>query len=315
MTTRLPRSHGFPPPTGRFGALLEEDKAGEGSTETPIEEPKPPTGGGGEDGVRLSRKEYDELVAARGERDLLKPKVSELEGVWQDVEAIIRSDTTPEKKSASTRKILARAKYSSEQIEDYIAQTFGQEGHSSRGKPDREGEDSAGEELRRLRGEVENDRLQSLNDRMSLHLDRALDSHPEVTKLIADVKASQGEDAATALAEVLREEVDVKTKALLRDRKAKAGRFEPSMIDATVPEAAKAIVKKYRSVMPDVSKIGKSGETDSGEDEFLATKPVPPPKYKNGMHMGTAHEQALEFTKDSLRRMSAEAGRGGSSQI
>jgi hypothetical protein len=265
--------------------------------------------------ISLTREEYDRLTAARTELEQVKPKVAradELEKVWQDVESTLKADVDPSVREQSTRRILQRAGYSADQIEGYVKQTFGEEEEAPK-------KDDDNAELRRRLEAAERNahesRTHQLRETLDRGIDSALDQDQDWSKLLGKLKDSRGDDGLKKARETITQDIQERTLAALRDRKAVTGKFEEAWIQEESVKAAKAVFTKYRTVIGDINLIGRSPETDSGEDEFLSSAPVPRPTFQKGMKVGDAQNAVRSFALDSLSRAAADLGSGDRSAI
>jgi hypothetical protein len=263
--------------------------------------------------IRLSKEEYDTLTAARSELEHLKPKaqkVEELEQVWRDVESTLKSDVADDVREASTRRILARAGYNPEQIESYVKATF-----SESGTPAEQAENNLKEKVEEAQKTANEVRIRQLRETLDRSIDSSLDSDPDWSKLFSRFQTSRDEKSLKQARETIAGEIQERTLSLLRERRALTGQFQEAWIGEETAKSAKAVFAKYRTVIGDVSLLGRAPETDSGEDEFLSQTPIDKPHYKPGMKMGDAEKALRNFAIDSLSRAAVEAGTGGRSAV
>lgn len=327
----LASSAGTVYPSSRFpGPLFSPDGDGAGGNGPPLppgggtgtrgdEAAKGATGGDGEMKTQLTKAQSD-LVAAQA-------KVKELEGqgvenedlrkAFKDVRAIVRGEGTDAEKESATRRTMARVGYTNAEIDSYLKKQ-GVEPTPKGGKggraEDGEGEDGDGE-LRRSIQDLDQRTRRLQYDDIVATMSKALqgvDSHPEVGTLVAEVRKAHGDEAAKNLAEILREQAESAAKVSLASRWKASGLSEipKEWIVEEVTKALPGLIRKHRSVMPNLSKLGK-GETGGGEDSafaaFLDEKAPEPPSYKPGMSLSDAEEQLGAYTRDTLRRGAAAA--------
>ncbi len=125
-----------------------------------------------------------------------------------------------------------------------------------------------------------------------------------------DLKAARGDKAYETALPSIRQEIRDATVQRLKDRKNRLN--APSIQDAWIREealeAAKAVTARYQTVIGDVSLIGRSPDTVSGEDEFLrTTKPLAVPSVKTAAGQwkapGDIQADAHNWTADAMSRL------------
>lgn len=322
----LTPSRAFSPacPVGRFGPLLSPDgeAGGAGTTTADKEAPgeKKDSTGGGEDGVRLTKEEFAKLTLASSERDGLKTKVEGLEKVRGHVQKLMRQDTPDEDKKASVTEVLRDGGYSQQQIDAYL-KGIGLTGGGKKGESgkQREGGEDEGdglrEELQKTQDSMREQNRQFLQSKLDDAIEHSLDTHSEVQARFKDIKEQfKGTDAEKEAAvqnarSILQGEIENETKRIIRAEHERYGRVDPKGFGKMTQEATKATIKKFHSVIP--ASLGRSAETDSGEEEFLNSKPVEFPKAgKTKLADGLA--QIEKAAEDTLTRAAMEAGRSAS---
>lgn len=272
------------------------NNSGGGGTPEPKKEPTPtstptPTGGG-----MLSESE-----------------VTRLRTLERDTQLLMRTDTDPTRREAAARNVLKESGYTPEQIERWIDE---RRTPSSPRSQDSQDEVDPNEELRAGLSQVHQEatevRVQQIKTMMDGAQVRHMGADSEVGQLLKDLGTLHGTQAGERIPKVtkyLKDRIMKETIEELSIQKGR-GRLDFGWISPTMEKVAKRVTEEYRAALPDLSMIGRSGETDLGEEEFLKSTPVPAPTYQKGQSFGEGHQKVLGFMTDSLSRLAASGGDG-----
>lgn len=234
-------------------------------------------------------------------------EVQRLQAIAEASSLLLRTDTAPQKREQAIRFLMEQNGYTAEQIEGYMQQAAPQAPAGQEQQPNElvQAVQETQEATRQLR-------VSHMRQSMDQALEREFDSKAEVGVLLGQLKSYQGEKHdREKLLPILREKIRREALDRLKLRRAKVGSFQEGWIPEEVSAAAKAVAEEYRTVIGDVSLIGASPETVSGEDEFLKSTPVKAPEFKAGMNHGEAQALAHSFTADALSRLTYAGGEGG----
>lgn len=295
------------------GDSAGEGKSGEGGRGSSA----PSAGGGGGDSSSDKGLSPEEARALRTELEKEKKTNQDLSEVWEQMQKALRADTSNEEREAAVRKVMKRAGYSEKQINEYLSPEAPEEPEEPE-KPARrkaqpeEGEDNLAELSKAAARDAQQARLEVLQERFEKAMDRAFDGETDLGKLLAGVKEAKGEKAFKTFLESVREEVGEAAQRAMIDRRRREQRFEASWVAEEVKKAAEKTEKKYRPVIADLNKVGRSPETEAGE-AFLKSEPVKAPKYPVSGEKGVAVSQGKiklkEYTEDALTRLAVSGGR------
>ena len=176
-------------------------------------------------------------------------------------------------------------------------------------------------ELTSLRQEVEtlrqgqfSQRRMTLEKQLSESIDHELKSS-DFGKLYERISKEEGQAKADAFLDKVRKSVYDDSKSWMNSQYEKLGVFDDNWVRKSAALATKQLLDVYRPVIGANPALGKAPETDAGEAEFLASKPVDPPApFGDGGDPGKAQEQLRAFSQDRLRRAFAE-GRGKTTSV
>ena len=290
---------------------------------TPNEQPK--TGV-----VTLGTKEYEELMKARVEAEPTRTETEQLRKAWESTQKVLRADTDEPTRERAMRQLMAQVGYSPEQIEDYFTPDDSPEGEKeepveppSRNKkssktveaPDNSELESIKAELEALKNQSNQNQIKRLSERLDAAIVSSLGGQEDINKILSNVQKKKGEDAAKSRRELFKKEVETEAKQALLTRRTREGRFDEGWVDEETRKAAEAVAAKYRSVIETADLIGRGSDTDSDNELFLKSKPVPPPSYKPGMQVTDAQAALRSFTEDLLKRESLQAKQSDGSSV
>lgn len=253
-------------------------------------------GGGGK--IELTRKEYDDLVAARSTADTYKKEVETYKKRWDNVDGIVKGKD-PADIDRRTRQLYADAGYTMQQIDEMMKGTIEAETQAPQGKKGRaaeeddEGPSELDQKLDTLSQNVESltkaqqedwyrRHTQMLNEQTGQALDSSRELRTMLDTLVkfrlpesSDQQAVQ--EYQTPIRQEVREEVLRAVKAALREEQSRSGQqWNPNWMVTLVPKAAQDAVKKAvesRSrYLPDPSKLG----IGSAPNPYLDAQGRPP---------------------------------------
>ena len=126
--------------------------------------------------------------------------------------------------------------------------------------------------------------------------------------MVESLTRINGEAAVTALQERIRRTALQN----LSDRKARAGRLDPSWVSEETAKATKQEMASLRSVIGDPNRLGRSTETESDRDFLIRkTKPVPQPTASRR----TTEADMDKWLNDELLRAANADGAGSPNRI
>lgn len=293
--------------------------------------PAPETGGGGEAQIPLSRAEYDKLMRQASKAQELEGRVKEAEQDWGHVRNLLRPGGDPSQVEDSIRKVMLKEGYSPEEVEEYIEEQRQDDGGGydddeyDANDGDEELDDAeqfivnTREEISQLKAhsqQIERNRLEGLlNENVIMSLDRRSELGKLVEALAPSLAEEGGEtDKVQELRRTLLGDVKRETLERLRIRRIReGGRWNDSWIQEEAANAAKSVHGKYRLIVPNPSKLGRSSDFSAEQDYVTNTQPVKAPEYKRGMNPADVSREARGWAVDQLLRASAEAERGSKS--
>ncbi len=272
---------GTPPPTGGGTPPAPEVKP---------QTPSTPTGGG--------------LVDAS--------EVARLRNLERDTQLMMRTDTDPVRREQAARNVLKESGYTPEQIEAWIDQRRAPSSPRGSEPEETDPNEDIRQGLSQVHQEATEVRVQQIKYMMDQARSASMGESSEVGKLLKDLGTMHGERAGERIPKVteyLKNRIMKETIEELSLKKGR-GKLDFSWIGPTMEQVAKRVTEEYRAALPDLAMIGRSGETDSGEEEFLKSTPVPAPTYKKGQSFGEGHQKVKSYVADSLSRLAATGGEG-----
>lgn len=277
-----------------------------GDAKPPVSPPPANQGGGSngaDKGTSNQAKEYEEIIEAN--KVLFDPAVSD------------------ERKIAATRKILSKAHgWDDAKIDQYLQDTFGNpsdtgdDADSNRPTPNqqpnrREGESEEAKRLKELEAQNFAIRRRNLERDINDNIDSQVRANDNVTKFIKNIERIKGKDGLSEAKKKLEDRVKAETIRILEQQKAeRRGYFDEGWIPGAAKKAADTVVSEYLSVIGDLDRLGRTPETVTGEQEFLKSKAVEPPKYTKGMRLGDADTAIRNFNVDALSRLALSTDSG-----
>lgn len=322
------------PLTARFNRPAD-DAGGE----TPAEKSPESKGGAAADEVKLSRKDYDDLIA-------LKTKVpeltSQLEGatkVRTAMHRIIKGEGTPAEKSAAMTELLSDAGYTAEQIAEYMKTNAPSSRGNGKGRgrrqeveDDEDEEDEADprdQEIAELKAQTQQlsqaqkeTRLRELRSILGTQTTAVLTGkNTALGKVMAALTAnSEGLEGAELegidyTRAQIREELERKTIERVNLRRQKhGGNVDENWFAEEAAKAGEEVARKYRPLVIGLpSRIGRSPDTEDGTEQLLTSEPVKAPKYEKGLNTETAKASLTNWAADMLGREAAKESRNGKS--
>lgn len=285
-----------------------------------------PQQGGGESQIPLSRAEYDNLMRQASRVQELESKVKESEQEWGHVRNLLRPNADPDQVANSIRRVMSKEGYSSEEIEQYIAEQQGDVEEDAPPIEDMNENSEAVEFVRSTTSEIQNlkesnkkierDRLEGI---LNNTVDSTIDEETDLGKLITALAPSlQEEEGGTERVEylynTLLSEVKRETLERLRVRRIReGGRWSDRWIQEEAANAAKSVHGKYRAIYPNPSKLGRASDFSAEQDYVTNTQPVKAPEYKRGMNPADVSRESRSWAVDQLLRASVDAERSSKS--
>lgn len=282
-----------------------------------------PQAGGGPEKISVTREEYEQFVAAKSQLSGLAGEKKVLEERWNDAQKLLRTDLPAAETEAAMRRVMAAAGRSPEEIESQLASLRGDtEEEEPRSRRGREGDDEVTatvkrqqQELEQLKSQAQKNREAGLRSVLDLSVKSALDTNKDLDTLVRKLASVQDDDGtktaeiASSIRATFRGEVtDALKKRLARRRVEAGGQWDDSWIELEGPAAAKEVVAKYRTLIGDPSKLGRSSDAETGYESLISSKPVPAPKWKPGMNETNAGNDIRGWAVDSLLRGAVETG-------
>lgn len=276
------------------------------------------------DVIQLPRAEYEKLVKAGGQSETLEAKLKEVSSNWDQARTLFsKEQQDPTKLAEATRFMLKSAGYSDAEIEAHLApepepEPQPQPTPNGRGRPAAAPADdprltSMEQQIKALQQEHGQSRLTQLQGMFDTNLDRALDSNPELATLMKSFVGLRGTEDPSAMKaatdevrSTLRDELDRTLRERLRVRRSSSGNaWRDEWIGEEAVEAAKAVYGKFKRIVGDPSRLGRTPETIN-EDSSIHTKPpVPVPEYKPGVRVPEAKAGVERAITDAFLRMAA----------
>jgi hypothetical protein len=279
------------------------------------------------DTIPLSRAEYDKLLKQSTESEALRLKLKSAEEDLGHVNTLLRPGSDPSASEASVRRLMARTGYSSAEIEDYIRstretpETPEPKGRGS--QDDDEDESEAAQFVQQTRASLEELREATrrqdrnrLEGQMKEALNGTLDSRTDLGKLYKAISQSrdsegQGETETANLRETLLSDVRRETLDRLRARRLQSGgAWRDEWINEEAAKAASAVYGKFKLLVPNPSRLGRTEDLTDEQAYVSQNKPVSAPVWKKGKSMDEVSKEAHDWAVDTLLRASVDAERG-----
>lgn len=245
---------------------------------------------------------------------------TELEAKLAELEAdrkLLFSKQAPETPEAvdrlklATRKALASAGYSAQEIDEEIDRTFGEP----------QVEDTPQPETRRGPQISENPQrdptahltAQVVKQFFSTAIDQGIDGNKDLTKFFEYAKGKRGPEVATRQREEWKGQIEQEMRAMISERLKLAGsrNLELSWFNEFNGKAAQKVADKVKMYLGDPNELGKASGADGGSNPFVdylgrTRQPVTAPKYREGMEGGELDKQVAERMTDRFVRAIAE---------
>ena len=288
-----------------------------------------------DEGIRLSKADYEALIQAKTERENLRKEVEGARTSYKRALGVLSPTADPAASLEDTKAILKEAGYTPDQVRQYEETVLKPQAPAGdKGKPKgkarddgpMEGDDDTLSEMKKdledLKRQKAEDRYAYLTGQLKTSSRNSLDKNKDLGTLIdklvslhpdEDGKADERKEqvSQTLLGEIEREAQD-----RLRERRTKMrGAWDDGWIKEEAEAAAKAVYGKYKSMVGDVSRLGPSSDSVGAEDLFLKQKPVPEPVYKRGIKPADLDKQVGDWAQDQLLRAAATAGTKGATRV
>lgn len=295
----------------------------------------PEKGGGESAGIQLSRKEYDEMKEALQAGKAAAEHAAKLEAKWKHAERLMKkpgADDTVEEYQKSVRFLMKETGYSDQEIEQYFAGKDESQGDPPVSKKkqsqaegpfeDEDEEDNeeynrnledkeAREFLLQMKKNQDKEQLLRIQRDMKREVDTLLDSNKEfgiLQKALVELNGDPDNLEATEkykgeLRSLLRTEIDREMKDRLSRRlQINRNRWDDGWVPEESVKAAEAVHGKFKKLVGDPAKLGRSPEVGATQDRFRDSKPVPPPERKKGEKFGDVQPRIQNWIADDLSR-------------
>jgi len=268
-----------------------------------------------------------QLLSQAGQAQQAQERIQNLERFRDNATRLMRGEGTDEK---TAYEVLRGAGFSEQEAiqfaREYVEDQAG--GDEEEGGDMEEDVDEAAIEkmLKRTTAKAESQaeaamreardlRLRYLREEVERRVVDSIDRNPEIVKMLETLDKTRGREHATGAWRALQEQVREATIKNLYSRRDAEGRFNEDWVADEASRAAEVVAANYRTVIGDISGLGRSPETD-GELESLRSKPpVQPPEFKKGMDRGAADASVREFNVDALTRLAADTSAGGETKV
>jgi hypothetical protein len=268
-----------------------------------------------------------QLLSQAGQAQQAQERIQNLERFRDNATRLMRGEGTDEK---TAYEVLRGAGFSEPEAiqfaREYVEDQAG--GDEEEGEDMEEDVDEAAIEkmLKRTTAKAESQaeaamreardlRLRYLREEVERRVVDSIDRNPEIVKMLETLDKTRGREHATGAWRALQEQVREATIKNLYSRRDAEGRFNEDWVADEASRAAEVVAANYRTVIGDISGLGRSPETD-GELESLRSKPpVQPPEFKKGMDRGAADASVREFNVDALTRLAADTSAGGETKV
>jgi len=179
--------------------------------------------------------------------------------------------------------------------------------------------DSKDEQISRMRAEMDELRNQT-SDNTTRHLqglldkavDMSFDTNEDVKGLIGLSKKLHGDEGQDGRTKILKDMVQEETMRLLQRRKDAGGRFDPEWFAQESSKAASEVAQRYRAVIGDPDKLGRSPETGTGDNLFQRVEQPEDPKWEAGDQPGDGMAKARTFAEQTLLHLASQEVHGDS---
>ena len=275
------------------------------------------------DTISLTRADYEKLVKASGATETLESKLAEATSNWERARTLFSKEPgDPTAQAEATRFMLKQAGWSDAEIEAQLTpdEPTPTPPSDGRGRPSGRNQPSADDQrltsmeqqIEALRQEHGQSRLTQLQGMFDATLDHALDTHADLATLTKAFVGLRGDDpklvesAGAEVRSTLRDELDRTLRERLRVRRASSGNaWRDEWIREEAVKAAEAVYGRFKRIVGDPSKLGRTPETIN-EDSSIHTKPpVPVPEFKRGMRVPEAKAGVENAITDAFLRMAA----------
>lgn len=281
--------------------------------------PEPPARTDGElEKLRRELAERDERLSK------LQQQNESLQKVEQWAKTLVAGGGSQQEVETSVSSLMAHAGYTNEEIESYLQTLRGgsddpETERDERKKMPPKVEDDDREQLRREIAELRAQVTRQGSDQLRERFDKTVSTVMGNPKLAELMKRFDGDDqGANSVRGLLTDAVrDTMLKELRARRDREARQFgrtlevTDSLLQEVATKATESVYGTYRSVIASPQGLGRSAETDAGEDPLaalVADKPVPPPQFQAGDDVSSVSEKVRSHMLDSFARAVTDTG-------
>lgn len=260
-------------------------------TQTPPPEPKGTPGNEGEEfeaGVRLQTKDYDELRSQAERAKELEERLRETDQRARDYQILTTSEVTDPRFQESYIRLAMSNGRSEQEARAALEEAMNESGAddtpqtpqtSKTPQNDAPATSAEKEELKRLREQMEGitrQQAEAQKQRVRELFNNRLESAVGSDDFMKKLREAKGDEAAKGFREEIEEAARYELEKIYRQAQAKSGGsagWDDSWIDQAVQQAKDRKIERYRSVIGDPNKLGRTPETVT-ELEALAKKEV-----------------------------------------
>ena len=242
---------------------------------------------------------------------------------------LMRNETqevTPERES-DIRYVMTYEGYQPDQIDNYVNSLKGQQVDpnpqlSPESAPQQEAipqADPRVDQMDRRIQDIEARERQLRVDALKGKLDNAVmkaTSESAIESISNAFKRIHGDEGHQERVDTIREDIHRETISHLRRVRSSGGEIDDGSIAQASQRAAEAVAQRYRTVIGDPDKLGRTPETASGNTQFFKKKPIEFPQFKPGKDTtASVYEKAKTFAEDTLLDIAADVSKGGDSKL
>ena len=138
----------------------------------------------------------------------------------------------------------------------------------------------------------------------------------EISKITSSFKRIHGDEGHSERMDILGEDIHREMVSYLRKVRSGGGSISDDAIKQASEMAADTVAKRYRTVIGDPDKLGRSPETATGQTQFFQKKPVEAPNFIPGKDSsGSTFDKARKFAEDTLLDIAHDVSAGGNTKL
>lgn len=267
------------------------------------------------DSVYIPRAEYDRIQQASREAEALKSQVKDLSELKSTVGALYGETpiNDPALAQQHARKLFTQLGWRPDKIDAEMQRIFPVE--ESQVQPTKRQPQQAPQPDPQMRQHMDVMK-QVVQSQFADSINSALGSNDTISKIKSNItgRGPEGKKDAVEFHSIAENEVRAILTDLLRKREAEQGTFKIEWFKELAPVAVQQFERKARLIGGDPNRIGRSQDSDAGEDSLeaaLKRDPVAAPSWKPGMTEGDIDKAASEFIADGLVRAVAQTRANG----